>query len=146
MIPSLAMALDAEAQQQPGWICGPDGIGSALAERLAREVAERRAKGSLCESHERLVREVSIVFSPENFKASAARIELLRSLCRTFNVEFKPEVTRSHRKFIGPVIAAVKRVMLPFLRALLGRTFLQQAEFNATVVKLLGELCNERKR
>ncbi len=127
------------------WISAPGEAGAALAERLEREVAERRASGALTESDERLVRELKVFFSPESFSTTPARLEMLRTLCRTFNVEFKPEVTRSHRKLVGPIIATVKRALVPFLRAILGPSYLKQAEFNASVVKLLGELCNERR-
>lgn len=128
------------------WISAPEGLGPTLAARLEREVGERRKSGSLSESEERQFRELSVFFSPENFATSPARLELLRSLCRTFNVEFKPEVAPSHRKVIGPIIAGVKRALIPFLRVLLGPIFVKQAEFNANVVKLLGELSNERQR
>ncbi len=135
-----------KASADLGWIVAPEGLGPVLAERLEREVSERRKSGSISESEERQIQELSVFFSPKNFSTSPARLELLRSLCRTFSVEFKPEIAPSHRRVVGPVIAAVKRAMVPFFRALLGPIFLKQSEFNASVVKLLGELSNEQRR
>lgn len=127
-----------------GWLSAPQGAGD-IERRLADEVQALRDRGAWSESDERYVRELPLLFSSDSFSASPARLELLRALCRTFNVEFKPDVTPSHRKVIGPVIGAVKRAAIPFLRALIGPSFLKQSEFNATVVKLLGELSNERQ-
>ncbi len=131
--------------ERGSWITVSGEDGAALAERLEREVAERRANGTLHESEERLAQELTVLFSTEGFSTTPTRLEMLRALCCTFNVDFKPAVARSHRKIIGPVIATVKRAMVPFLRALLGPSYLKQTDFNATVVKLLGELCNERR-
>ena len=124
----------------------PKGVAQELSERVARETAARRSSGAWSEAQEREVAQKPLLFARESFSTSPARLELLRALCRTFNVEFKPDVTPSHRKVIGPIIAVVKRAMMPFLRVLIGPSFLKQSEFNATVVKLLGELSNEKSR
>ena len=115
-------------------------------EQLARNTAALRQQGALSEAQELEVRRMELLFSPSSFAARPERVELLRALCRTFNVEFKPDVSPSHRRLVGPLIGLGKRALLPFLRALLGPSFLKQSEFNATVIKLLGELSNEQRQ
>lgn len=75
--------------------------------------------------------------------ASAHRLDLLRRLCQLYAVELEARPLRSHRRVIGPVIVAAKRVLLSVLSPLLGPSFKHQAEFNAVAVMLLHELCQE---
>jgi len=134
------------APHTPGsWLSAPEGLAQELEQRISQQAEKRRSSGAWSEAEERQVREMSLLFSREDFAASPQRLELLRALCRTFNVELKTDVQPSHRKVIGPIIVAVKRAILPFISALIGPSMLRQSEFNATDLKLLGELCNGKR-
>jgi hypothetical protein len=139
------MTTSAHKKTGGSWLSAPEGLSDELQQRIAVRSEKRRASGAWIEADERQVREMSLLFSRDRFATSPEKLELLRALCRTFNVEFKSDVQPSHRKVIGPIIVAIKRAIVPFLTALIGPAFFKQREFNACVVKLLGELSNEKR-
>lgn len=76
---------------------------------------------------------------------SAENLEKLRRLCQLWEVELYPMKISSHRRFVGPFIVGVKRLLVPILRAILGETLKVQREFNATAIGILAEISNTRK-
>lgn len=74
---------------------------------------------------------------------SPERLELLRGLCHLYSAGIRSEKITSHRRFVGAVIVFVKRAFFRVLSALLGPSFQFQRDFNAGVIRLLGDLCNE---
>jgi len=64
-------------------------------------------------------------------------------LCQIYSAGVRSEKITSHRPVIGPLIVFVKRALFPVVSTLLGPSFRFQREFNAGVIRLLGDLCNE---
>ncbi len=77
------------------------------------------------------------------FVVAPARLELLRGLCHLYSAGIRAEKITSHRRFIGPVIVFIKKSLFRVLSALLGPSFQFQRDFNAGVIRLLSDLCNE---
>ncbi|HMO02944.1 MAG TPA: hypothetical protein PKD37_07860 [Oligoflexia bacterium] len=67
-------------------------------------------------------------------------LERFRALCVGWDVQIIEPQLSSHRKFFGPLIVFVKRALFPIAKALLGRSFSKQREFNAQVLLMLSEL------
>lgn len=78
----------------------------------------------------------SLVLSPH-------RLELLRTLCHVYSAGVRSEKISSHRPILGPAIIFAKKILFRIVSPLLGPSFKHQREFNAGVIKLLGDLCNE---
>ena len=78
-------------------------------------------------------------------EVSDSRLEMLRRLCRLWEVDLKAGEISSHRKILGPFIVAFKRLLLPMVRALFKDTLRQQRDFNAAAIAMLTELSRERK-
>lgn len=89
------------------------------------------------------VKRFSTSLARDGFEASSERIELIRELCRLYGQGVQERPIQSHRRFIGPVIVAVKKVLLRLVVALLGPSFAYQREFNARVIRLLADLSND---
>lgn len=70
-------------------------------------------------------------------------LERLRALCALWEVDLKPGAITSHRKLIGPIIVAAKKLAFPILRAFLKDSFRRQRDFNAAVVVLLSDLARK---
>jgi hypothetical protein len=67
-------------------------------------------------------------------------------LCQIYSVDIKEREISSHRRFVGPCIVAVKKVLFKIVKVLLGPTFKHQRDFNAVTVSLLIDLCNESEK
>lgn len=114
-----------------------------VAEQLAARVASLVAEGRMPHDEQSRVAKLSTALASDSFVASPERLELLRGLCQIYSAGIRAEKISSHRKFIGPVIVYVKRIVFRVISALLGPTFSFQRDFNAGVIRLLGSLCNE---
>lgn len=77
-----------------------------------------------------------------DLRASAAQLEKLRRLCQIWDVRLRPRTISSHRKFVGPIIVTVKKLLFPIMEFLLRDAMRQQREFNATTIRLLADLCS----
>lgn len=71
-------------------------------------------------------------------------VERLRMLSRDWEVDISGFQITSHRKIIGPLIVAVKRIVLAMLKGLLKNSFDKQRNFNAQVVEMLAELSKRK--
>jgi hypothetical protein len=60
--------------------------------------------------------------------------ENLRALAKNWEPELLSPLVSSHRRFVGPLIVFIKRLILPILAALLRPTFSQQRDWNEQVV------------
>ena len=126
------------------WLSAPAGSSEDLAQRALSQSAKRRSEGAWTEASEAHVAKLPLLFSPARFSTSKTRLETLRSLCQVYDVRFKKEVAPSHRKFVGPIITGIKKAVMPFISVVFGPLFYQQASFNSAVVRLLGDLANEK--
>ena len=119
-----------------GWVSAPGVEDQELARHLLNEIIRHRSQ---------------VEFDPERFKVCTAmqlteRTELLRAMCASYNVEFKPQIKTSHRRFVGPVIGALKRAISPFVQAMIGPTFRRQQDFNVATIKLLANLSDDGQK
>lgn len=79
----------------------------------------------------------------DTFVVTPERLELLRGLCQLYSAGIRAEEIRSHRPWIGPIIVFIKKGIFRVISALLGPTFQYQRQFNAGVIRLLGDLANQ---
>lgn len=79
-----------------------------------------------------------------HFKATSERLNRLRRMCQTWDIDIKLTEIKSHRPLIGPIIVALKKMLFPILKILLKDFVKAQREFNAATIMLLAEICNEQ--
>jgi len=115
------------------------GLQSTLSQRIGALVSQ----GDMPANEQERVAGLSTAIAKGAFVVSPERLELLRGLCHLYSAGIRSEKITSHRRFVGPVIVFVKRAFFRVLSALLGPSFQYQRDFNAGVIRLLGDLCNE---
>lgn len=116
-------------------------VASGLAERAALLVSD----GVMPPNEPDRVAQLSTTIAKGAFVVSPERLELLRGLCHLYSAGIRAEKITSHRPVIGPAIVFVKKAFFRVLSALLGPSFQFQRDFNAGVIRLLGDLCNENQ-
>lgn len=114
-----------------------------LAASLAVSVRGWAESGAMPVGEPARVASVSTGIAKGSFSTSRERLELLRELCHIYSAGIQSEKITSHRPVIGPVIVAAKKMLFRVIASLLGPTFRFQRDFNARVIRLLGDLCNE---
>jgi hypothetical protein len=124
-------------------ICGTDG--GQLAQSLSTRIASLVSEGLMPRDEQARVAATSTAIATGSFIVSPERLELLRGLCHLYSAGIRAEKITSHRKLVGPCIVFVKKLLFRILTALLGPSFQFQRDFNAGVIRLLGDLCNEDK-
>lgn len=117
-----------------------------LAIELSAQIAALEAEGRIPAQERGRVSGVSVGISNGAFVTSPKRLELLRNLCQLYSAGIRAEKFTSHRPVIGSLIVLVKKRLYPIVSALLGPSFRFQRDFNAGVIRLLGDLCNEADR
>ena len=118
----------------------------ALAASLRQRVEQRIAAGEYLPDTIQYFNEVSFRAVPGELTVSDKRLEQLQKLCQLWDVRLRPKEISSHRKFLGPLIVAAKRVVYPVLSAFLKESFYQQRSFNAAALAMLAELSEELER
>jgi hypothetical protein len=114
-----------------------------LAQQLSAEVRRKIEGGVYTEDFVKVVAKISPGVMKRSLRVNAQQLESLRRLCQIWDVDVKPLPITSHRKFIGPVIVAVKRLVFPILKLFLRDSLRQQRDFNAQTIALLMELCQD---
>ncbi len=119
-----------------------------LAQKLSESVREKIQRGEFLDKDVRYVSDLSRPLISETLNVSDQRLQKLRTLCQLWDVDIKGTNITSHRKYVGPIIVAFKRALLPIVKVLLKDTINQQRDFNAASISLLTDLANEidRKR
>jgi len=125
-------------------VCGAKN--TELEDLLSERLTQRRNAGFFSLDNQKGVEQASFVAVKGAFSTSPERSELLRKLCQIYAVDIKPLDISSHRKFIGPFIVAVKKVLFRVVRPLIGPALVQQRNFNAAAIYLLTDLCNEMRQ
>jgi hypothetical protein len=128
---------------QPTWLEISGKAAPKVAEQLSEQVASLSAAGVMPANEQARVAQLSTALTNDSFVASPERLELLRGLCQIYSAGIRSEKISSHRKFLGPVIVWIKKLLFRVISVLLGPTFSFQRDFNAGVIRLLGSLCNE---
>lgn len=130
-------------QAKEGWL-SVEGLPDLNLERsLSSAVRSWGESGAMPPNEPERVRRVSTAIAPRTFTTSPERLEMLRSLCQIYSAGIRAAKITSHRPVIGPFIVFVKKILFRSVAALLGPSFERQREFNAGVIRLLGDLCNE---
>jgi hypothetical protein len=128
------------------WISVGGKFDHELATSIDSRIEALRDRGLWSLDEEAHVSSVSLSTSEGEFRTTPEKLEKLRRLCQIYSVRIRPEAITSHRRFIGPVIVAVKKVLFRVVEGLLGKTIKHQRDFNAEVVSLLTDLCNDARR
>jgi hypothetical protein len=130
-------------QTRDGWLSINGQRDLNLEQSLSKAVRSWVESGAMPPNEPDRVGRVSTAIAPQSFTTSPERLEMLRSLCQIYSAGIKAAKITSHRPVIGPVIVFVKKILFRSVAALLGPSFERQREFNAGVIRLLGDLCNE---
>jgi hypothetical protein len=131
---------------QTDWLYVAGQADAALARRLSECVVARVTSGEMPADEQSRVSKTSTAVARGSFVVSSDRLELLRGLCQIYSAGIRAEKITSHRKFLGPVIVFTKRALFRVMSSLLGPSFRFQRDFNAGVIRLLGDLCNEARQ
>ncbi len=145
MIRSPAMNTGAQ-NRGDSWVTVCGAVDSDLAHALNEKVLALRAAGKFSEADQLHIQGLSFSVTRDGFAASPERVEVLRKLCQIYSADIRPQAPTSHRKFIGPFIVFGKKMLQPVVNAVLGPAVRNQREFNASVISLLTDLCNEGAR
>lgn len=143
MIASPHMASNHSHNVETGWLRIGGAADPQLEQILATSVRSWVESGMMPPNEAERVARVSTAIASRRFTTSPERLEMLRSLCQIYSAGIRAGKISSHRRFVGPVIVACKKVLFRAIAALLGPSFERQREFNAGVIRLLGHLCNE---
>lgn len=127
------------------WISVAGEPNQDVRDALARRVADLRAAGKFSEADERHIAQLSFSVTRDGFTATPERVEILRRLCQIYSADIRPQAPTSHRKIVGPFIVFGKRLLQPVINAVFGPALRNQREFNANVVSLLTDLCNDAR-
>lgn len=118
----------------------------ALAEYLAAGVKQWADSSRMPPNEPERVSQFDTNIARGSLVLSPQRLELLRRLCHVYSAGIRSEKISSHRRVVGPAIVFAKKLLFRIVSPLLGPSFKHQREFNAAVIKLLGDLCNEASR
>lgn len=119
-------------------VCGEQG--SSIEELLSSRVGQRQAKGSYSAEDVKYIAALNLKAVKGDLKVSDEVLEKMRRLCQIWDVDLKAKPISSHRKFVGPVIVAAKKMMFPIIRIFLKDFLRQQRQFNAGCISLLAEI------
>jgi len=125
-------------------VCGV--AGDQLAYSLSTRTAALVSQGVMPPNEQQRVATLSTAITTGSFVVSPQRLELLRGLCHLYSAGIRAEKITSHRPLVGPFIVFIKKAFFRILSALLGPSFQFQRDFNAGVIRLLGDLCNEQSK
>lgn len=80
---------------------------------------------------------VSMRAGSKDLLVSDAQLEKIRRACQLWDVDFRLREIQSHRKLVGPIIVAFKKLLYPVLKAFLKDFIRQQRSFNAAILALV---------
>ena len=128
------------------WITVQGQLDTKLAAELQARVEGRISEGKFTWHNVAYVEKVSLAAVEDARNISDDRLEKLRRVCQLWDVHLKGTEIISHRKYIGPIIVAFKKIFYKILAVLLKDFVRQQKSFNAGVVSLLAELSATESR
>jgi hypothetical protein len=145
VIRSLRMNSNQTQETYDGWLRVGERADPALENAITSAVKSWADSGAMPSNEPERVAGLSTAIASQSFTTSPQRLEMLRSLCQIYSAGIRAAKITSHRPVIGPIIVFVKKVLFRSVAALLGPSFDRQREFNAGVIRLLGDLCNEAR-
>lgn len=128
----------------PSWLTVPTGIDTGLQRLVEERVRDKVASGEYTADDIYYVANVELGLCKGELLLPDKQLERLRRLCQLWDVDLRAAEITSHRKIIGPIVVAVKKLLHPILRAFFKETLKQQRDFNAAVIAYLADLSNER--
>lgn len=123
-----------------------EGVAPNLEEEVAKGVQSLLEQGEFSSENIHFVKNFILPASSGALVTSDELLERLRRAAQIWDVSLKPKEITSHRKFVGPIIVSLKRLIYPVLSFFLADTLRQQRDFNAAVLRCLVELSHERNQ
>ncbi len=114
-----------------------------LAQQLAVRVEARRSAGEFTLENQRYVALLNRALISGVCRISPRHSDLLRRMCTLQPGAVQLHQVRSHRKYLGPVIVACKKMLYRVVKPLIDPMLQQQREFNALSLYLLADIANE---
>jgi hypothetical protein len=119
---------------------------SDIEDRVDARVQALIAEGHFTEENIRFIKALTLPAASGGLAVSDELLERLRRAAQIWDVSLKQRPITSHRKFIGPVIVGVKKLIFPVISFFLADTLRQQRDFNAAVLRCLVELARKDGR
>lgn len=117
-----------------------------LEKEVAKGVQSLLEQGEFSSENIHFVKNFILPASSGSLVTSDELLERLRRAAQIWDVSLKQKEITSHRKFVGPIIVSLKRIIYPVLSFFLADTLRQQRDFNAAVLRCLVELSHERNQ
>jgi len=130
------------SQADGAWIKVLQQPDPSLEKLLSERVQEKVTSKEFTREDINYIEKLNMELIKNKLDVSDATLEKLRTSCGLWFVDLKDHEISSHRKFLGPVIVGLKKLLYPILRVLLKDTLRQQRAFNASVICLLADLSN----
>lgn len=127
------------------WLTMGGEADEALARTLESRVAQRISAGAYSIDNVKYIAKMHLWLCTSTLSVSDETLEKLRRLCQLWDVDVRVREISSHRKFVGPVIVAVKKILFPIVRVLLKDFIRQQRSFNAAAIAVLADVANRKR-
>lgn len=121
-----------------GWIRNSGQNDAELCHEITVRVTKKLERGEYTQNDLLYIQKLKFAFSNLN-QVSDKKLEKIRDLCKHWDIDIRHIGISSHRRFIGPIIVAIKKLLFPLLKTLLRDTLRQQRNFNAAVISYLVE-------
>lgn len=128
------------------WATIPTSNSSDLLRTFETRLAGRISSGAFTEQDIWNIQNRKMSLIPDDLVLSPERLEKLRRLCQTWEVDLRAGQITSHRKFVGPVIVRMKKILFPLVRFVMKDFIREQRDFNAATISIISDLCNESAR
>lgn len=145
LMPGDKMMAD-DARDQDVWIWHGKSPQADLVNHVHQKVADHIEKGHYTADEVKFIAAMDEMPVKGAIAVSDERLEKLRRLCQVWEVDLRYRNITSHRRIIGPIIVAFKKLLYPVIRAIFKDYIRQQKEFNAAAIAMLADLSNEENR
>lgn len=125
---------------QAAWIKMPWGSDSEIETLVASNSARKLRDKVYTKEDLHYISHVNLSAVKGSLDVSDVELEKLRILCRSWDIDLRPSRITSHRKFIGPLIVAIKKLLFPLIRFFLKDLIQQQRSYNAASLALIAEI------
>ncbi len=133
-----------QSETQQLIVCGQSD--SQLLASLQARIEARISQGDYNRDEIHYVSKVNLELVNESLSVDQVTLEKLRQACQLWDIQFRPVNISSHRKFIGPVIVALKKLALPIIKLLMKDVIERQRLFNATMIGIVARLSNQKSK
>lgn len=123
-------------------VCGESD--QSLASELEGRVRQKIENKEFSADNVYYVSKVDLRPVKNSLDLSDIELEKLRAMCSLWSLELRPVTITSHRRFIGPLIVAAKKIAFPIIRIFMRDVLRQQSSFNAATIAMVTEIANRR--